>query len=137
MSDEHPDRQWEGSVLADFDAGELLDPLSLGIMVLDAQLCAIYANSVAEALLAVRMEKVRGQPLAPFLPQPQRFLEAAVLALEAKETLSFDLAGCAECPSGSEGTFHLRLSPLREQLIGPCLLLEVRAARVVESERSG
>ena len=36
------------SALSHFDPTELLDALSTGIIVLDAQLCAIYANVAAQ-----------------------------------------------------------------------------------------
>ena len=59
----------EPSVLVDFDTGYVLDALSFAIIVLDKQLCVIYANVVAQDLLALDLSSLRGRPLAHFLPQ--------------------------------------------------------------------
>jgi nitrogen-specific signal transduction histidine kinase len=119
----------EASVLADFDAGDVLDALSLGVIVLDLQLCAVYANVGAEDLLAVPAERLRGRPLATFLPQPQCFLQAVERALARGETVAFDLAGCAGSSAGGIGTLSLRVAPMRDQLSGRHLMLELWAAR--------
>ncbi|MEW5208233.1 PAS domain-containing protein, partial [Bacillus cereus] len=50
-----------------FDPTDLLDALSTGIVMLDAQLCAIYANVAAQDLLAFSVNKARGRPFADFL----------------------------------------------------------------------
>jgi nitrogen-specific signal transduction histidine kinase len=117
------------SVLADFDAGDVLDAVSLGIIVLDLQLCAVYANVGAEDLLAVRAESLRGRPLASFLPQPQPFLHAVERALERGESVAFDLAGHAGRHAGECATLSLRVAPMRDQLSGRHLLLELYGAR--------
>lgn len=54
-------------MLADFDTGRVLDELSFGIIVLDRQLCAIYANVIAQNLLGLHLPSMRGRPLADFL----------------------------------------------------------------------
>ncbi len=48
------------------DPTDLLDALSTGIIMLDAQLCAIYANVAAQDLLAFSLNKARGRHLAIF-----------------------------------------------------------------------
>jgi len=118
----------ESSVLADFDAGDLLDALSLGVIVLDLQLCAVYANVQAEDLLAIPAARLRGRPLASFLSQPQPFLHAAERALKSGETMAFHLSGCA-ARSADEATLSLRVAPLRDQLSGGHLLLELCGTR--------
>ena len=45
------------SALSHFDPADLLDALSTGIIVLDAQLCAIYANVAAQDLLAFSLNQ--------------------------------------------------------------------------------
>ena len=50
------------SALAHFDPAELLDALATGIVVLDAQLCAVYANVAAQDLLAFSLKRARGRP---------------------------------------------------------------------------
>jgi len=115
----------EDSVLADFDAGDLLDALSLGVIVLDLQLCAVYANVRAEDLLAIPAATLRGRPLASFLSQPQPFLRAVERALKSGETMAFHLAGCPARPAGAQAILSLRVAPLRDQLSGRHLLLEL------------
>ena len=114
----------EDSVLADFDAGDLLDALSLGVIVLDLQLCAVYANDRAEDLLAIPAATLRGRPLASFLSQPQPFLKAVERALKSGETMAFHLSGCAAQAAGA-AILSLRVAPLRDQLSGRHLLLEL------------
>lgn len=67
MSSHDLDHEPEPSVLADFDTGHVLDELSFGIIVLDRQLCAIYANVIAQNLLGLHLPSMRGRPLADFL----------------------------------------------------------------------
>ena len=55
------------SALAHFDPAELLDALSTGIVMLDAQLCAVYANVAAQDLLAFSLNQARGRPFSDFL----------------------------------------------------------------------
>src|SRR5438132_13479265 len=55
------------SALAHFDPAALLDALTTGIVMLDAQLCPTYANVAAQDLLAFSLEKARGRPFADFL----------------------------------------------------------------------
>lgn len=125
MNRAHADTRQEASVLADFDAGDVLDALSRGVIVLDLQLCAVYANVTAESLLAVSAVRLRGRPLASFLPQPQPFLHAVARTLASGETVAFDLSGCAGLLSGAAGILSLRVVPLRDQLSGKHLLLEL------------
>jgi nitrogen-specific signal transduction histidine kinase len=117
----------DDSVLVDLDTGSVLDALSVGIVVLDAQLCAVYANVTAEDTLALQVAKVRGQPLARFLPQPQRFLEAVNRALERGEAVEFQLEVADSEASQPAGAVSSRIAPLGYQVTGPYLLLEVSA----------
>ena len=55
------------SVLSHFDPADLLDALSTGIVMLDAQLCPIYANVAAQDLLAFSLNQARGRPFGDFL----------------------------------------------------------------------
>jgi PAS domain-containing protein len=50
------------SVLSHFEAADLLDALSIGVVVLDAHLCVIYANVAAQDALAFRVDQARGRP---------------------------------------------------------------------------
>ena len=55
------------SALSHFDPADLLDALSTGIVMLDAQLCPVYANVAAQDLLAFSLNMARGRPFADFL----------------------------------------------------------------------
>ena len=55
------------SALSHFDPTDLFDALSTGIIVLDAQLCPIYANVAAQDLLAFSLNQARGRPFGDFL----------------------------------------------------------------------
>jgi len=115
----------DGSVLVAFDTAAVLDELSLGIVVLDAQLCAVYANVLAENLLTLQVERVRGQPLASFLPQPQRFLDAVRRALESGETVEFELVVADIGESEPRSFLPSRICPVRNHVTGTHLLLQV------------
>src|SRR5580704_15136248 len=58
------------SALAHFDPTELLDALSTGIVMLDAQLCPMYANVAAQDLLAFSLKLARGRPFTDLLHEP-------------------------------------------------------------------
>jgi hypothetical protein len=45
------------SVLSHFEPADLLDALSIGLVVLDAQLCVIYANVAPQDALAFRVDQ--------------------------------------------------------------------------------
>ena len=60
------------SALSHFDPADLLDALSTGIVMLDAQLCPIYANVAAQDLLAFSLNQARGRPVRRFPPGLQR-----------------------------------------------------------------
>ena len=55
------------SALSHFDPAELLDVLSTGVLMLDAQLCLTYANAAAEDLLAFSLYVSRGLPFGDFI----------------------------------------------------------------------
>src|SRR5579864_1572534 len=59
------------SALSHFDAADLLDALSTGIVMLDAQLCPIYANVAAQDLLAFSLKMARGRPFTELLHEPE------------------------------------------------------------------
>lgn len=120
---------WEPSVLADFDTGTVLDALSLGIIVLDKQLCAIYANVTAQDLLALHMPGMRGRPLAQFLPQPQRFAQAVRDALERGAAVDCSLGIDAEQSPASPRPVNVRIAPLSNQVSGAYVLVELGGHR--------
>lgn len=115
----------ELSVLADFDTGYVLDALSSGIVVLDEQLCAIYANAIAQNLLAVHLPRMRGQPLTHFLPRPSRFLCAVRRALRTRVAVDYSLrTDFARWPENAD-SINVRIVPLRNQMHGAYVLVEM------------
>ncbi len=114
------------SVLVDFDTGAVLDALSVGIVVLDAQLCAVYGNAIAEEALALQIESVRGQPLTRFLKQPELFLDVVNAALARQEAVEFQLELANSGVSKPFASVLSCIAPLGYRVSGPYLLLELR-----------
>lgn len=114
------------SALSHFDPADLLDALSTGIIVLDAQLCAIYANVAAQDLLAFSLNKARGRPFSDFLLDGNGLTAILRRALEAGEgiadrELTVRPAGTPREPR----TLDVTITPLEGQVTGTHLLLEL------------
>ena len=76
------------SALSHFDPTELFDALSTGIIVLDAQLCPIYANVAAQNLLAFSLNQARGRPFGDFLHDTNGLLGILRRSLETGQGIS-------------------------------------------------
>ena len=76
------------SALAHFDPADLLDALATGIIILDAQLCPVYANVAAQDLLAFSLKAARGRPFAEFLPTATDSTRILKRALETGEGIA-------------------------------------------------
>jgi nitrogen-specific signal transduction histidine kinase len=63
------------SPLSQFEPTELFDSLSTGIVVLDAQLCPIYANVSAQDFMAVSLRTARGRPFSELFYDPRQLLD--------------------------------------------------------------
>ena len=117
------------SALAHFDPAGLFDTLSTGIIVLDAQLCAIYANVAAQDLLAFSLNQARGRPFTDFLSESSglpALLRRALATGEGiadRELLVRPLATPRETR-----TLDVTLTPLEGQITGNHLLLELADA---------
>jgi nitrogen-specific signal transduction histidine kinase len=119
------DQEREPSVLADFDTGHVLDELSSGIVVLDEQLCMIYANAIAEDLLAVHLPGIRGRPLPQLLPRPGRFVCAVRRALRRGATVDYTLRmGFERWPENAD-SINVRIAPLHNRMSGTYVLVEM------------
>jgi PAS domain-containing protein len=119
-------------VLADFDTGRVLDELSFGIIVLDRQLCAIYANVIAQSLLGLHLPSMRGRPLADYLAQPQRFSYFVRRALEGGVAVDYAIRiGLRHRPEDVEA-ITLRIVPLCSQTARGYLLVELSAGPSLE-----
>lgn len=114
------------SALSHFEPTDLLDALSTGIVMLDAQLCAIYANVAAQDLLAFSLNKARGRPFSDFLDDSNGFAAVLRRALETGEGIAD--RELTVRPFGSPRdlrTLDVTITPLEGQVTGTHLLLEL------------
>src|SRR6266853_1989658 len=113
------------SALAHFDPADLLDALTTGIVMLDAQLCPMYANVAAQDLLAFSLKKARGHPFADFLHDANGLSRILKRALETGEGIAD--RELAVRPVGAPRelrTLDVTITPLTG-LTGTYLLLEL------------
>ncbi|MEJ1964323.1 MAG: PAS domain-containing protein [Gammaproteobacteria bacterium] len=87
------------SALSHFDPTELFDALSTGIIVLDAQLCPIYANVAAQNLLAFSLNQARGRPFGDFLHDTSG--SSAFFAARSKRARASRIASSPCVPSAA------------------------------------
>jgi two-component system nitrogen regulation sensor histidine kinase GlnL len=114
------------SALSHFDPADLLDALSTGIMMLDAQLCAIYANVAAQDLLAFSLNKARGRPFGDFLQDANGLTTILRRALETGEGIA-DRELIVRPLGAPRDTriLDVTITPLEGQITGTHLLLEL------------
>jgi two-component system nitrogen regulation sensor histidine kinase GlnL len=114
------------SALSHFDPTDLLDALSTGIIMLDAQLCPIYANVAAQDLLAFSLKKARGRPFGDFLQDSNGLIGLLRRALDTGE--GFADRELTVRPVGAPRdirTLDVTITPLEGQITGTHLLLEL------------
>ncbi|HJX22212.1 MAG TPA: histidine kinase dimerization/phospho-acceptor domain-containing protein, partial [Steroidobacteraceae bacterium] len=113
------------SALSHFDPADLLDALSTGIIMLDAQLCPVYANVAAQDLLAFSLNMARGRPFADFLHDAEGLCRILRRALQTGEGIAD--RELAVRPAGAPRevrTLDVTITPLTG-LTGTHLLLEL------------
>src|SRR5215469_3279267 len=113
------------SALAHYDAADLLDALATGIVVLDAQLCPVYANVAAQDLLAFSLKAARGRPFPELLSEANGLARILKRALETGESIAD--RELAVRPSGAPRearTLDVTITPLTA-FTGTQLLLEL------------
>ncbi|MEY4761241.1 MAG: hypothetical protein RLZZ200_1097 [Pseudomonadota bacterium] len=121
------------SPLAHFDSADLLDALSTGIVVLDAQLCLTYANVGAQDLMALSVNSARGRPFGDL------FHDSGKLTKTLRRSLA-NLEPCAQHeivlrPVGATVAAHdphvvdITVTPLEDVVTGTHLLVEMTDAR--------
>lgn len=121
------------SALAHFDSGEMLDALSTGLMVLDAQLCVVYANVGAQDLLGLSLNQSRGHPISELFAGAQALsellrrslLHAQICAEHEFALIPISLTQAARPPV----IVDITVTPLEGQVTGTHLLLELVDAR--------
>src|SRR5258708_18783 len=114
------------SALSHFDPADLLDALSTGIVMLDAQLCAIYANVAAQDLLAFSLNQARGRPFGDFLQDSNGLNGILRRALELGEGIA-DRELIVRPLGAPRDTriLDVTITPLAGQITGTHLLLEL------------
>jgi two-component system nitrogen regulation sensor histidine kinase GlnL len=113
------------SALSHFEPADLLDALSTGIIVLDAQLCAIYANVAAQDLLAFSLNKARGRPFPDFLLDGNGLTTILRRALQAGEGIADREITVRPAGTRDSRTLDVTITPLEGQVTGTHLLLEL------------
>jgi two-component system nitrogen regulation sensor histidine kinase GlnL len=116
------------SPLSHFDSADLLDALSTGIMLLDAQLCPIWANVAAQDLLAFSLNQSRGRPFGDCLAESNGLISILRRALENGE--GFTDRELVVKPIGAPReprVLDVTITPM-EGLTGTHLLLELADA---------
>src|SRR5438132_11968899 len=122
------------SALAHFDPADLLDALTTGIVMLDAQLCPTYANVAAQDLLAFSLKKARGRPFADFLHDANGLSRILRRALETGEGIADREPAVRPVGAPRElRTLDATITPLTG-LTGTHLLLERSEERRVGKE---
>jgi two-component system nitrogen regulation sensor histidine kinase GlnL len=124
------DHSWF-SPLSQFEPTELFDSLSTGIVVLDAQLCPIYANVSAQDFMAVSLRQARGRPFSELFYDPRQLLEVLRRSLTNLETCTqheLMLKAVGSAAHREPALIDLIVTPLEGQVTGNYLLLELTDA---------
>ena len=114
------------SALSHFDPTELFDALSTGVIVLDAQLCPIYANVAAQNLLAFSLNQARGRPFGDFLHDANGLLSILRRSLDTGAGISDRELTVRPIGNPRESrVLDVTVTPLEGQITGTHLLLEL------------
>ena len=117
------------SPLSHFDSADLLDALSTGIILLDAQLCPIYANVAAQDLLAFSLNQTRGRPFGDCLYESNGLTQILRRALETGEGFADrELALHLRAAPRELRIVDVTITPLEGEVTGTHLLLELTDA---------
>jgi two-component system, NtrC family, nitrogen regulation sensor histidine kinase GlnL len=117
------------SVLSHFDPADLLDALSTGIVVLDAQLCPIYANVAAQDVLAFSLKQARGRPFGDFLHESNGLVATLRRVLTSGEGIADrELVLKPTGASRDARVLDVTITLLEGQITGTHLLLELADA---------
>jgi two-component system nitrogen regulation sensor histidine kinase GlnL len=113
------------SALAHFDPADLLDALATGIVMVDAQLCPVYANVADQDLLAFSLNKARGRPFTDLLHEPEPLGAILRRSLGTGESIADrELAVRPAAAPRETRTLDVTLTPL-DGVTGRYLLLEL------------
>ncbi len=113
------------SPLAHYDPADLLDALSTGIVVLDAQLCVVYANVAAQGLLAMSFNQARGRPYADLFADSDGLIATLKRARDTGDVYSEREVTVRPAATPRETrVLDITITPL-DSLTGTKLLLEL------------
>jgi two-component system nitrogen regulation sensor histidine kinase GlnL len=114
------------SALSHFDPTDLFDALATGIIVLDAQLCPIYANVAAQNLLSFSLNQARGRPFGDFLHDTNGLVGTLRRALQTGQGIADRELTVRPIGSPREArVLDITITPLEGQVTGTHLLLEL------------
>jgi two-component system nitrogen regulation sensor histidine kinase GlnL len=119
------------SPLSHFDPADLLDLLATGVVVLDAQLCVVYANVGAQDLLAVGLNQARGRPITELFEESQSLELLLRRSLERGEPYAgheIALTASVKQAHREPVVVDVTVTPL-DALTGTHLLIELADAR--------
>ncbi|MGH8257097.1 MAG: nitrogen regulation protein NR(II) [Steroidobacteraceae bacterium] len=120
------------SPLAHFDSDELLDALATGIIMLDEQLCIVYANVGAQALLAIGFSQARGRPMQELFVHSETLNQLLRRALGRNEACAgheIQLEPAGMPGNADPAIVDITVTPLAGEITGTHLLLELADAR--------
>src|SRR5688572_25872957 len=101
------------SAIAHFEPADLIGALTTGILVLDADLCVVYANVAAQDLLAVSVNQARGKPFLSLVLEADSLTGLMRRALDTGETVSEREMSVLTGPLGRERrVIDVTLTPL-------------------------
>jgi two-component system nitrogen regulation sensor histidine kinase GlnL len=119
------------SPLSHFDPADLLDLLATGVVMLDSQLCVVYANVGAQDLLAVGLNQARGHPITELFEESQSLELLLRRALERGEPYAgheISLTSSVKQTHREPVVVDVTVTPL-EGVTGTHLLIELADAR--------
>src|SRR4030095_15496184 len=117
------------SAIAHFEPADLIGALTTGILVLDSDLCVVYANVAAQDLLAVSVNQARGKPFLSLVLEADSLEGLMRRALDTGETVSEREMSVLTGPLGRERrVIDITLTPLDSEFERKYLLLEIADA---------
>ena len=101
------------SAIAHFEPADLIGALTTGILVLDSDLCVVYANVAAQDLLAASVNQARGKPFLSLVLDADSLSQLMRRALDTGETLSERELAVQAGPLGRERrALDITMTPL-------------------------
>ncbi|HEU4780295.1 MAG TPA: nitrogen regulation protein NR(II) [Steroidobacteraceae bacterium] len=117
------------SAIAHFEPADLIGALTTGIVMLDSDLCVVYANVAAQDLLAASVNQARGKPFLSLVLEADSLGVLMRRAVETGETLSERELSVQAGPLGREHrVIDVTMTPLDSEFDRKYLLLEIADA---------